>query len=143
MFNAQLDLVLSLTRNTGLQTGVAIVDLDKLKLINDMYGHRVGDEALKALAVELKKVVGPDCVAARIGGDEFGVVLPANYDILSARRMRSRLESGVACSIGVSRHSISASAGVALYPDDGTTAAELLTSADKSMYMQKRSLSVA
>jgi diguanylate cyclase (GGDEF)-like protein len=143
MFDAQLDLVLSLTRNTGLQTGVAIVDLDKLKLINDMYGHRVGDEALKALAVELKKVVGPDCVAARIGGDEFGVVLPANYDILSARRMRSRLESGVACSIGVSRHSISASAGVALYPDDGTTAAELLTSADKSMYMQKRSLSVA
>jgi diguanylate cyclase (GGDEF)-like protein len=143
MFDAQLDLALSSTRNIGLQTGVVIVDLNKLKVINDIYGHRVGDEALKALAVELKKVAGPGCMAARIGGDEFGVVLPANCDILSARRMRSRLESGLICSIGALRNSISASVGIALYPDDGATAAELLTSADKSMYIQKRNLSVA
>ena len=60
-------------------TGVIIVDMNKLKLINDMQGHRVGDEALKALAAELKKMAGAACVAARIGGDEFGVVFPANY----------------------------------------------------------------
>ena len=143
MFDAQFDLALSLARDLGRQTGVMIVDMNNLKLINDMYGHRVGDEALKALAVELKKMVGPDCVAVRIGGDEFGVVLPANYTILSARRMRARFRSGIACSIGAARNSISASVGIALYPDDGTTATELLTSADKSMYSQKRSLSVA
>jgi len=145
MFDAQLDLTLSLARDTGRQTGVIIADMNKLKLINDMYGHRIGDEALKALAVELKKMAGADCVAARIGGDEFGVVLPANYDILSARRTRARFGSGIACSIGAARNpiSISASVGIALYPDDGTTATELLTSADKSMYAQKRGLSVA
>ena len=145
MFDAQLDLALSLARDAGRQTGVIIADVNKLKLINDMYGHRIGDEALKALAVELKKMAGPDCVAARIGGDEFGVVLPANCDILSARRTRARFGSGIACSIGAARNpiSISASVGIALYPDDGTTATELLTSADKSMYAQKRGLSVA
>ena len=145
MFDAQLDLVLSLVREIGRQTGVIIVDLNKLKLINDMYGHRIGDEALKALGAELKKMAGPDCVAARIGGDEFGVVLPANYNTLSARRTRARFGSGIACSIGTARNpiSISASVGVALYPDDGMTATELLASADKSMYEQKHDLSVA
>jgi GGDEF domain-containing protein len=69
--------------------------MNKLKSINDMYGHRIGDEALKALAAELKKMAGPDCMAARIGGDEFGVVLPAYYDILSARRTRARCGSGI------------------------------------------------
>jgi diguanylate cyclase (GGDEF)-like protein len=145
MFDAQLDLALSLARDIGRQTGVIIVDMNKLKLINDMYGHRIGDEALKALAAEVKKMAGPDCVAARIGGDEFGVVLPASNDILSARRTRARFGSGIACSIGAVRNpiSISASVGIALYPDDGTTVAQLLTSADKSMYAQKRGVSVA
>ncbi len=145
MFDAQLDLALSLPREIGRKTGVIIVDMNRLKLINDMYGHRIGDEALKALAAKIKNMAGPDCVAARIGGDEFGVVLPANYDFLSAQRTRARLRSGIACSIGTARNpiSISASGGIALYPDDGTTATELLASADKSMYAQKRRLSVA
>jgi diguanylate cyclase (GGDEF)-like protein len=145
MFDPQLDLAVSLTREPGRQTGVIIVDMNKLKLINDIYGHRIGDEALKALAAELKKLAGPDCVVARIGGDEFGVVFPANYNTLSARRTRARFSSGVACSIGTARNpiSVSASVGVALYPDDGTTASELLASADQMMYEQKRGLSVA
>jgi diguanylate cyclase (GGDEF)-like protein len=96
MFDPQLDLALSLARETGRQTGVIIVDMNKLKLINDIYGHRIGDEALKALAAELKKLAGPDCVVARIGGDEFGVVFPANYNTLSARRTRARFSSGIA-----------------------------------------------
>ena len=145
MFDPQLDLAVSLTREPGRQTGVIIVDMNKLKLINDIYGHRIGDEALKALAAELRKLAGPDCVVARIGGNEFGVVLPANYNTLSARRTRARFSSGVACSIGAARKpiSVSASVGVALYPEDGATASELLASADQMMYEQKRGLSVA
>jgi diguanylate cyclase (GGDEF)-like protein len=145
MFDAQLDLALSLAREAGRQTGVIIADVNGLKLINDIHGHRVGDEALIALATELRKIAGSDCVAARIGGDEFGVVLPANCDALSARRKRAQFGSGIACSIGATGNSIaiSASIGVALYPDDGTTASALLTSADRSMYAQKRGLSVA
>jgi diguanylate cyclase (GGDEF)-like protein len=145
MFDAQLDLAVSLARDRDGRTGVMIVDLNKLKLINDVHGHRIGDEALRALAAELKKLAGPDCMVARIGGDEFGVVLPPNYDALSARRVGTRLASGVACSIGSGRNpiSVTASVGAALYPDDGATAGELLASADKSMYARKRGPSVA
>jgi diguanylate cyclase (GGDEF)-like protein len=145
MFDAQLDLAISLARDLGRRTGVMIVDMNKLKLINDVHGHRIGDEALRALAAKLKHMAGPDCVASRIGGDEFGVVLPSNYDALSARRIRSRFGAGIACSIGSGRApiTVSASVGTALYPDDGATASELLASADKSMYARKSCTSVA
>jgi diguanylate cyclase (GGDEF)-like protein len=145
MFDAQLDFAVSSARGIGGRTGVVIVDMNRLKLINDVHGHRIGDEALKALAAELKKMVGPDCVAARIGGDEFGVVLSASYDPLSARRMRAHFESGIASSIGPPRNpiSVSASVGIAFYPDDGATATDLLASADKSLYAHKRGSSVA
>jgi diguanylate cyclase (GGDEF)-like protein len=145
MFEAQLDLALRLARDNGGHTGVIIADMNKLKLINDIHGHRMGDEALRALATELKKMSGPNALAARIGGDEFGVVLPADCDILYTRRMRARFGSRIVCPIGGARNlaPISASVGFALYPDDGATASELLKSADSSMYTQKQHLSVA
>jgi len=100
---------------------------------------------LIALAAEMRKTGGADCVAARIGGDEFGVVLSANCDALTAPRLRANLKSGIVCSIGATGKPVfvSASVGAAFYPDDGTTVSELLESADKSMYAQKRGLSVA
>ena len=145
MFDAQLDLAVSLAREHGRRTGVVIVDVNRMKLINDVHGHRVGDEALLAVAAEMRKMGGADCVTARIGGDEFGVVLSANCDALTAPRLRATLKSGVVCSTSAAGKPVfvSASVGVALYPDDGTTASELLASADKSMYAQKRVLSVA
>ena len=145
MFDAQLDLALSLARNTGRRTGLVIVDMNNLKLINDVHGHSTGDVALKALATELKKAAGPDCLVARIGGDEFGVVLPVNDDTLSARRVSAHVGSGIAFSIAATRNplSISASVGIAIYPDDAATASELYKSADKSMYAHKRDRSVA
>lgn len=145
MFDAQLDLAVSLARDACRRTGVIIVDMNRLKSINDVYGHRAGDEALLALATEVITIAGPDCLAARIGGDEFGVVLPANYDTVSAWRKRARFRSGIVCSIRVAGKpiSISASVGLAVYPDDGASAGELLASADQSMYAQKQRLSVA
>ena len=146
MFDAQFDLALSLARDASGRTGIIIIDMNGLKLINDMYGHRIGDEALRALAAEIKDKAGPDCVVARIGGDEFGAVLPSNRDFLSVPRMRARFRAGIACSIETARSnpiSISASIGIALFPEDGPNSTELLASADKSMYAQKRSLSVA
>jgi diguanylate cyclase (GGDEF)-like protein len=145
MFDAQLDLAVSLAHDLGHRTGVLIIDMNKLKLINDVHGHRIGDDALGALGAELKKIAGAGYLVARIGGDEFGVVFPSNYDALSVRRIGARLASGITCSTGSGRDPISvvASVGTALFPDDGTTASELLASADGSMYERKRGPSVA
>jgi GGDEF domain-containing protein len=70
-----------------------------MKLINDVHGHRVGDEALRAVAAE-------NCVSARIGGDEFGVVLAPNCNALTGPRLRANLKFGI-----VARHE--------LWPPDG------------------------
>ena len=95
MFDAQLDLAVSFAREHGRWTGVIIVDVNRMKLINDVHGHRVGDEALVAVAAEIRKMGDADCATARIGGDEFGVVLSANCDALTAPRLRATLQSGV------------------------------------------------
>ena len=145
MFDAQLHLALSLARESDRRTGIIIVDVNHLKFLNDKYGHSAGDEALKAVAAELKKKAGSGGVATRIGGDEFAVVLPVDYDTLSARRVRAQFGSGIACTIGSAQHPIfvSASVGFALYPDDGTTSGDLFKAADKLMYAHKRGASVA
>ena len=145
MFDAQFDLALSSARDAGCRTGVIIVDMNRLKLINDMHGHRTGDDALIALGAEVNKIAGPDCVAARIGGDEFGVILPANYDTLSAWRKRAHFRSGIACSIGTTINPIpiTASVGSRSIRMTAATTSELLSAADRSMYTQKRGLSVA
>ena len=145
MFDAQFDLALSSARDSGGRTGVVVVDMNGLKLINDRHGHHAGDEALIALAHEVTKAAGSNSMAARIGGDEFGVVLSTHYDVLSAGRMRARFKSGITCSVSIAGKplSVSASVGMALYPDDGKTASDLLTAADKAMYARKRGQSVA
>lgn len=143
MFDAQLSLALSLARDAGRRTGIVIFDMNNLKAINDKYGHPAGDEALKILAAELKTKAGLGYVVTRIGGDEFGVVLPVNNDTLSARRLRAQFGAGISCSIGSAQRPIlvSASIGIALYPDDGTTSGELFRVADRSMYAHKRGAS--
>ena len=62
---------------------VAMVDIDRFKLLNDRHGHAVGDEALVALASQLQAAVGPDGIAARLGGDEFAVVVPVSDGTLA------------------------------------------------------------
>lgn len=145
MFDAQLALVLATAKAATLRTGIIVVDMNNLKLINDIHGHQTGDAAIMALAAELKNKAGAGCVVARLGGDEFGVVLPANFDTLFARRIQAHFKDGISASIGSAPNGISvaASVGIAMYPEDGATARDLFKSADRSMYAQKQGASVA
>ena len=140
MFDAQAELAINSARDADCSTGLIILDINNLKWINDEYGHSIGDKAIKAVAVELHKVAGPDCVAARIGGDEFGVVLPVGHVLLLARRIQNHFGAGDACMFEGPRGPIfvCASVGVGLYPDDGTTVGELFNSADRAMYANKK-----
>lgn len=139
MFEAQLNYVLSLAHDGDHHTGVIFIDVDHLKMINDTHGHAVGDEALKTIARELQQAAGPECLVARLSGDEFGAVLPLSGDVLTARRVRAHFH-GKLFPVPNAPNSVhvSASAGLALYPDDGRTAADLLKAADRSMYVEKR-----
>jgi diguanylate cyclase (GGDEF)-like protein len=139
MFDAQLELAISIARDGSARTGISILNINSLKWMNDTHGHSVRDETLKAFASELKKSFGPECVTARIGGDEFGVVLPVSYESRCGRSVRGEFDSRMACSIESARgpQLVSASIGTAFYPEDGTTAKELYKSAVMVMYAHK------
>ncbi len=120
--------------------GVVVLDLDRLKEINDTYGHEAGDRALRAIGSVLKATVRQNDLCARFAGDEFVVVLwecPPEHE---GRRVQE-LQTAVAAHPfeprpGV-RLSLSISAGPARFPDDGRTFDELLAVADERMYRDK------
>lgn len=120
------------------QVAVAFIDLDNFKLTNDTLGHEAGDELLKEVASSISAAMGPDGIAARIGGDEFAVVLPdAEGDMLDRV---AQLRKSIGQLHLVSGHELRATAsiGVALFPDHGETPSQLLARADLAMYRSKR-----
>jgi diguanylate cyclase (GGDEF)-like protein/putative nucleotidyltransferase with HDIG domain len=122
--------------------GVVVLDLDRLKEINDTYGHEAGDRALRAVGTVLRSIVRHDDICARFAGDEFIVVM---WDC-SVERQAGRvaeLQQAVAAHPfeprpGV-RVSLSISAGAARFPEDGRTFEELLSAGDERMYHDKAS----
>jgi diguanylate cyclase (GGDEF)-like protein/PAS domain S-box-containing protein len=119
--------------------GVALIDLDHFKEINDTLGHDAGDDLLKVVAARLKNVLGGGDIIARLGGDEFAVLILGRhsedeiYDAISS--MEREFEDPIALS-GTLR-SCSASIGVTLFPRDGTEPSELLKNADLALYRAK------
>lgn len=113
------------------------IDLDHLKQINDTYGHNYGDIAIKAIAEVLKNNARSIDIAARMGGEEFNLILPG-VDIeggcIAAERIRKAIESIELEKIG----HITASLGVATYPDQSDDLEELLELTDQAMYESKR-----
>jgi diguanylate cyclase (GGDEF)-like protein/PAS domain S-box-containing protein len=116
-------------------TGVLFVDLDNFKRVNDLYGHRVGDELLSALGGRLHAAVRPADTVARIGGDEF-IVVCEHADEAGAIALADRLEAaiGAPCTAGGIEHRLSASIGIALGHDDAET---LIREADAAVYRAK------
>lgn len=120
--------------------GVMFVDLDRMKLINDTFGHPVGDLALREVAARLTAGVGHGATVSRFGGDEFVVILPDLQAPESAGLLATRLLEalGQPFRLGNETLSLTASIGVALMPDDATTAAQAIELADRAMYEAKQ-----
>jgi diguanylate cyclase (GGDEF)-like protein len=116
---------------------LVLVDCDGLKAINDTGGHELGDRVLQSIARCLRAHKRLEDVAARIGGDEFAVILPG-ADSENGARVAERLRGEVReLPIGVLAP-VAATFGVASFPADGRTAAELLRAADRALYLAKQ-----
>jgi len=123
------------------RTAVLFIDLDGFKAVNDSMGHEAGDTVLKEVAQRLKSVIRESDTAARIGGDEFILVLPSCEQKDAAGKIARKVIDSLALPIPVNDQvaSIGASIGIAFSPDDGETADVLLRNADESMYAIKQS----
>lgn len=126
---------------TGRGAALLLLDLDRFKVINDTRGHQTGDVLLRQVAERISSVVETIGFAARIGGDEFAIVLQNLSDDNDAASISTKLLAriGEPYSIGGVEQLIGASIGIALIPEDGTSADELLRLADLAMYEAKSS----
>jgi diguanylate cyclase (GGDEF)-like protein len=121
------------------ELAVLFLDLDRFKPINDSYGHNVGDEVLKQVADRLADCVRSADTVARIGGDEFTVIVGAMDQPDDARTVAEKISSELCRPItvkGVS-HELGVSIGVSMFPADGEEADTLTRRADLAMYAAK------
>jgi diguanylate cyclase (GGDEF)-like protein len=124
--------------------GVLMVDLDHFKRVNDTYGHLAGDEVLKAIARLLKDEIRDYDSAGRFGGEEFAVLVPsstADQVVATAERLRQRVTELVIVAPTENGETVisglSASIGVAIFPNSGTTLEQLMLTADSAVYTAK------
>lgn len=118
--------------------GLALLDLNRFKNINDTLGHFTGDELLRIIAKRLEQAIRPGDLVARLGGDEFAVVLHALDDELDERLARIVAACREKASIAGSAVATGASIGVAIFPDHGPDPESLLRFSDIAMYEAKR-----
>jgi diguanylate cyclase (GGDEF)-like protein len=123
------------------QVGVLFIDLDRFKRVNDMLGHAVGDQLLEQAGRRLSHCVAGSDVVARLGGDEFAIVLAPLPDPADAAGVAARVIAALAMPFHLQGQEIfvSASVGIACYPQDGEDAGMLLKCADMAMYSAKNS----
>lgn len=138
---ANLESMIKVAKKASEHVAVVMLDLDHFKKINDSLGHDTGDRLLQQLVTRLKEVVSAEQVLGRLGGDEFIIIqhqtsqrdaLPAMIEAVKALFRRPFV-------IDQREMLLTASIGVAIYPNDGTTATELLRNADSAMFHAKES----
>jgi diguanylate cyclase (GGDEF)-like protein len=127
---------------SGLEMALAMLDIDNFKKINDTFGHPVGDDILKGLVEVLMAHARESDVVARYGGEEFAIIFPdtpARSAREAANRLRELIESRTFTLPQLGRTlCITVSIGIATYPRDGATPADLISRADAALYFAKK-----
>lgn len=135
----RLDRQIAMSEREKRELAIMFLDLDGFKLVNDTLGHEVGDDVLKAVAQRIVNLVRQTDTVARLGGDEFVIMLdnPGNRDELAyiASRIIDTVNEPISL-CGKTAH-VGTSVGIATFPSDGKTPADLILSADTAMYAAK------
>jgi diguanylate cyclase (GGDEF)-like protein len=131
---------IAVARRRQMRVAILFADLDGFKQINDAFGHAVGDEALRVTSRRFESVVRDSDTVSRHGGDEFLVLLTALAEPSDAAAISAKLLASLARPARVGAHvlRLSASIGIAVYPEDGEDAATLIGVADAAMFRSKR-----
>ena len=139
LFSDRLAMAIAYARRTKNLLAVMFLDLDGFKEVNDTHGHDIGDPILQKYAEELKECIREEDTVARVGGDEFMILLPR----ITKKENVSRIANKVIdiakqpFKLGGKEFLISSSVGITMYPSDGNDADTLMKNADKCMYMAK------
>ncbi|MFA5982653.1 MAG: EAL domain-containing protein [Methylococcaceae bacterium] len=151
-FRENLQQMIALAKRKNLKLGVLFLDLDGFKRINDTLGHHFGDLVLQATGERLRnsirdsdllsprQYINNDQILARLGGDEFTVLLSMIERNEDAAAIAERIRINLGQALSFDQHELvtTTSIGIAIYPDDGESAEELLKNADLAMYYAKR-----
>ncbi|MBR8067038.1 EAL domain-containing protein [Burkholderia ambifaria] len=139
LFEERLTHAIVHAKRLGRKVAVMYLDLDRFKLVNDTLGHNAGDEVLKMVAERIVANVRANDTVARMGGDEFALVLEEVDDVRDVGRVARKLldEVGRAVDIVDRQIFVTPSIGISIYPDDGTEAEDLILLADQAMYGAK------
>ncbi len=137
-FQEELGRQLAITKNSGAKLAVIAMDLNRFKEINDVHGHKAGDEVLMLVAKRIGAQMGRYDTVARLGGDEF-VVITRFWERVQLAAFVSRLRNAIEAPLSVDSFEarVGASIGVAAYPDDALDAETLTNNADLAMYRAK------
>ncbi len=135
----RIDQAVAHANRSGRQAAVLMLDLDRFKFINDSLGHGAGDAVVKAVGRRLESCVRHGDTVARIGGDEFAVVLAELPADLGVTKVIGKIELALAAPVDLPGQQlyVTASVGVSLAPADGSSAEALLRNADAAMYAAK------
>ena len=139
LFQDRLQHAMVKSRRSGQSVALLFLDLDRFKKINDSLGHAIGDQVLCEVAQRLRRVLREADTVARMGGDEFVMILEQTSEAKDVSVVARKILQQMAAPLNIAEHELflTTSIGVSLFPEDGASSDELMKAADVAMYRAK------